>query len=137
MATTNDIKNGLCIKFNYDIYKVVEFQHVKPGKGAAFVRTKLRSLSTGRILDNTFPAGHKIEPVRIENRKYQFLYNEGDDYHFMNNEDYDQLTLQKSMINAPQFLRDGESLGGRSRAADDFDALDDDEGEDFDELLGF
>lgn len=108
MATSNDIKNGLCIKFNHDIYKVVEFQHVKPGKGAAFVRTKLKSLSTGRILENTFPAGHKIEPIRIENRKYQFLYNDGDDYHFMNNDDYEQLTFQKDMINAPQFLRDGD-----------------------------
>ena len=108
MATSNDIKNGLCIKFNHDIYKVVEFQHVKPGKGAAFVRTKLKSLSTGRILENTFPAGHKIEPIRIENRKYQFLYNDGDDYHFMNNDDYEQLSFQKDMINAPQFLRDGD-----------------------------
>jgi elongation factor P len=110
MATSNDIKNGLCIKFNYDIYKVVEFQHVKPGKGAAFVRTKMKSLSTGRILENTFPAGHKIEPVRIENRKYQFLYNDGQEYHFMNNEDFDELTLQKEMINAPQFLRDGDMV---------------------------
>ena len=108
MATTNDIKNGICIRLNSDIFKVVEFQHVKPGKGPAFVRTKLKSLSTGRTLENTFPAGHKIEPIRIENRKYQFLYNEGNDYHFMNQEDYDQLTLQKEMINAPQFLRDGD-----------------------------
>ena len=108
MATTNDIKNGICIRLNSDIFKVVEFQHVKPGKGPAFVRTKLKSLSTGRTRENTFPAGHKIEPIRIENRKYQFLYNEGNDYHFMNQEDYDQLTLQKEMINAPQFLRDGD-----------------------------
>ena len=108
MATTNDIKNGICIRLNSDIFKVVEFQHVKPGKGPAFVRTKLKSLSTGRTLENTFPAGHKIEPIRIENRKYQFLYNEGNDYHFMNQDDYDQLTLQKEMINAPQFLRDGD-----------------------------
>ena len=62
MATTNDIKNGICIRLNSDIFKVVEFQHVKPGKGPAFVRTKLKSLSTGRTLENTFPAGHKIEP---------------------------------------------------------------------------
>ena len=66
MASTSDIRNGLCIEFNNDIYKIVEFLHVKPGKGAAFVRTKLKSLTTGRVLDNTFSAGHKIEDVRVE-----------------------------------------------------------------------
>jgi elongation factor P len=65
MATTADIKNGLCIKYNHGLYSIVEFQHVKPGKGPAFVRTKLRNLTTGKVLDNTFTAGHKIEPVRV------------------------------------------------------------------------
>ncbi len=82
MATTSDIRNGLCIKYNNDIYKVIEFLHVKPGKGPAFVRTKLKSLSTGRVLDNTFPAGRKIEDIRIETQKFQYLYSEGDDFHF-------------------------------------------------------
>ena len=74
MASTADIRNGLCISYNNDIFTIVEFQHVKPGKGAAFVRTKLKSLTTGRVIDNTFPSGHKIDDVRVERRKFQFLY---------------------------------------------------------------
>ncbi len=108
MATTSDIRNGLCIKYNNDIYKVIEFLHVKPGKGPAFVRTKLKSLSTGRVLDNTFPAGRKIEDIRIETQKFQYLYSESDDYHFMNTQDYNQITLQKNTLDAPQLLKEGE-----------------------------
>ena len=74
MASTSDIRNGLCIEHNHDIFQIIEFQHVKPGKGAAFVRTKLRSMTTGRVLDNTFPAGHKIKEVRVERRTFQYLY---------------------------------------------------------------
>ena len=74
MATTADIKNGLCIRYNSDIFKIVEFQHVKPGKGPAFVRTKLKSVTNGKVIDNTFSAGHKIDDVRVENRTYQYLY---------------------------------------------------------------
>ena len=73
MAITSDIRNGLCIEYNNDIFSIVEFQHVKPGKGAAFVRTKLKSLTTGRVLDNSFPAGHKIVDVRVERKKFQYL----------------------------------------------------------------
>ena len=94
MASTSDIKNGLCIVHNGNIYKVIDFQHVKPGKGPAFVRTKMRSLTTGKVLDNTIPAGHKIETVRVETRKYQFLYNDDQGYHFMNMEDYNQIFLE-------------------------------------------
>ncbi|TDQ25531.1 elongation factor P [Tenacibaculum caenipelagi] len=108
MATTSDIKKGLCIKFNHDIYKVIEFLHVKPGKGPAFVRTKLKSVTTGKILDNTFSAGHKIEDVRVETHKFQYLYPEGDVYHFMNTEDYNQITLQKSVLDAPDLMKEGE-----------------------------
>ncbi|MFD1294106.1 elongation factor P [Lutibacter holmesii] len=108
MATTSDIRNGLCIKHNNDIFKVVEFLHVKPGKGPAFVRTKLKSLSTGKVLENTFPAGRKIEDIRVETQKFQYLYAEGDDFHFMNNQDYNQITLQKSVIDAPGLLKEGE-----------------------------
>ena len=79
--------------YNNDTYKIIEFLHVKPGKGPAFVRTKLKSLTTGKVLDNTFSAGHKIEEVRVETRKYQYLYPEGDTYHFMNTDDYNQITL--------------------------------------------
>lgn len=107
MATTSDIRNGLCIKFNNDIYKIVEFLHVKPGKGPAFVRTKLKSLTTGRTLDNTFSAGHKIDEVRVETHEFQFLYPEGNQYHFMHTETYEQITLNKDILDAPEFLKEG------------------------------
>lgn len=107
MATTADIKNGLCIKYNNGLYTITEFQHVKPGKGPAFVRTKLKNIETGKVIDNTFPAGHKIEPVRVERRKYQFLYKDDSGYHFMNDETYEQTFIKESIINAPQFLKEG------------------------------
>ncbi|MEN2399469.1 elongation factor P [Flavobacterium sp. MC2016-06] len=110
MASTSDIRNGLCIKFNHDIYKIVEFLHVKPGKGPAFVRTKLRSLTTGRVLDNTFSAGHKIEDVRVETHNYQFLYAEGDEFHFMNTESFEQISLNKNILDAPGLLKEGTSV---------------------------
>ena len=108
MATTSDIRNGLCIVYNSDTYKVTEFQHVKPGKGPAFVRTKLKSLTSGKVIDNTFSAGHKIEEVRVETRKYQYLYAEGDTYNFMNTDDYNQITLEKTALDAPDLLKEGE-----------------------------
>ena len=107
MASTSDIKNGLCIKYNNDIYKIIEFLHVKPGKGPAFVRTKLRSLSNGKVLDNTFSAGHKIEEVRVETHSFQFLYAEGDQFHFMNVDSYEQITLDKKTLDAPDLLKEG------------------------------
>ncbi len=108
MATTSDIRKGLCIRYNNDIYKIIEFLHVKPGKGPAFVRTKLKSVTTGKVIDNTFAAGHKIDDVRVETRSYQFLYAEGDTYHFMNTDDYNQITLQKDAIDTPELLKEGE-----------------------------
>ena len=110
MASTSDIRNGLCIKFNHDIYKIIEFLHVKPGKGPAFVRTKMRSLTTGRVLENTFSAGHKIEEVRVETHKYQFLYAEGDDFNFMHVETYEQIILNKNILDAPGLLKEGENV---------------------------
>ncbi len=107
MATTSDIKNGLCIKYNHGIYTITEFQHVKPGKGPAFVRTKLKNVETGKVIDNTFTAGHKIETVRVERRKYQFLYKDDSGYHFMNDETYEQTFINENIINAPQFLKEG------------------------------
>ena len=107
MASTSDIRKGLCIKYNNDIYKIIEFLHVKPGKGPAFVRTKLKSVSNGKVLDNTFSAGHKIEEVRVETRSYQYLYPEGDTYHFMNTEDYNQITLLESSLDARGLLKEG------------------------------
>lgn len=108
MASTSDIRKGLCIRYNNDIYKIIEFLHVKPGKGPAFVRTKLRSVSSGKVLDNTFSAGHKIEDVRVETRSYQFLYADGETYHFMNTDDYNQISLQKSSLDTPDLLKEGE-----------------------------
>ncbi|PIF01255.1 MAG: elongation factor P [Maribacter sp.] len=108
MASTSDIRKGLCIKYNHDIYKIIEFLHVKPGKGPAFVRTKLKSVTSGKVVDNTFSAGHKIDDVRVETRSYQYLYAEGDTFHFMNTDDYNQITLQKSSLDAPGLLKEGE-----------------------------
>ncbi len=108
MASTSDIRKGLCIKYNHDIFKIIEFLHVKPGKGPAFVRTKLKSVTTGKVIDNTFSSGHKIEDVRVETRSYQFLYAEGDTFHFMNTDDYNQISLQKSSLDAPDLLKEGE-----------------------------
>lgn len=110
MATTSDIRNGLCINYNEDIFYVVKFQHVKPGKGNAFVRTKLKSMTTGKIIDITFQAGHKIDTVRIERRVYQYLYNDELGYHFMNNETYDQIAILKEMISSPELLKEGDNL---------------------------
>jgi elongation factor P len=106
MATTADIRNGLCIRFNDKISQIIEFQHVKPGKGPAFVRTKMRIIETGKVIDNTFSAGHKIEIVRVENREYQYLYQEDTNYVFMNNETYEQVHIPNKMIEKPAFLQE-------------------------------
>lgn len=110
MASTSDIRNGLCIKYNHDIYKIIEFLHVKPGKGPAFVRTKLKSLTTGKVLDNTFSAGHKIDDVRVETHTFQFLYSEGNDFYFMNNESFEQITLSRDVLDAPDLLKEGTNV---------------------------
>ncbi len=108
MATTSDIRKGLCIRYNNDIFKIVEFLHVKPGKGPAFVRTKLKSVTTGKVIDNTFSAGHKIDDVRVETRSYQFLYADGKTFHFMNTDDYNQIALQEGVLDAPELMKEGE-----------------------------
>lgn len=107
MASTSDIRNGFCLEYSNDIFQVIEFQHVNPGKGAAFVRTKLRSLTTGRVIDNTFPSGHKIDEVRVERRKYQYLYQDDMGHNFMNQEDYNQISLPGELIENPGFLAEG------------------------------
>ena len=110
MATTADFRNGLCFNYNGDPWKIESFLHVKPGKGPAFVRTKIRNLNTGRLLENTFTSGVKIDVIRIENRKYQFLYAAGNDYHLMNNDDYEQIMMQKDSIDNVQFLKEGDNV---------------------------
>ena len=111
MATTADFRNGLCIELNNELWTIVEFQHVKPGKGPAFVRTKLKNLKTGRVFENTFTAGVKIDLARVERRPYQFLYKEGNSsYHFMHVETYEQLTIEEELINNPGLLKEGQTV---------------------------
>ncbi|XOV93651.1 MAG: elongation factor P [Bacteroidota bacterium] len=110
MATTADFRNGLVIEFNHDLFAIVEFQHVKPGKGPAFVRTKLKSLTTGRVIDNTFSAGHKVNTARVERRNFQFLYKDDMGYHFMDSNTFEQIPIPEELINAPQFLKDGQEV---------------------------
>jgi elongation factor P len=110
MATSNDIKKGLCIEYSNDIFKVIEFLHVKPGKGPAFVRTKLKSVTNGKVIENTFSAGHKIEEVRVITRKYQYLYEDDNGFHFMNNDDFSQIYINKDMIENAEFMKPGEEI---------------------------
>ena len=110
MATTADIRNGLVIDFNNDLYTIVEFQHVKPGKGSAFVRTKLKSLKTGCVIPYTFDSGERIEIARVERRKYQYLYKDDSGYHFMHMESFEQIFLPEELINAPQFLKEAQDV---------------------------
>ena len=110
MGTTTDIKKGLCIELNNNLFFVVEFQHVKPGKGPAFVRTKLKNVKTGKIIDNTFTSGHKIITARVEKRSHKFLYKNSEDYHFMDNSSYEQIVLKKEQIDFPEFLIEGKDV---------------------------
>ena len=110
MADTSDFKNGLCIEFNNDLFSIVQFQHVKPGKGGAFVRTKLKNLKTGKVIDNTFNAGVKINVVRIERRPYQFLYKDDMGFHFMHNETYEQIALSQELIENADLLKEGQNV---------------------------
>ncbi|MBU2651304.1 MAG: elongation factor P [Bacteroidetes bacterium] len=110
MATTADFRNGLVIEFNGELFTIVEFQHVKPGKGAAFVRTKLKNIKTGKVIPNTFSAGVKINIQRVERRPFQYLYKEGTTYHFMNNQTYDQIFIEGDLINAPDLMKEGQEV---------------------------
>ncbi|MCF8359557.1 MAG: elongation factor P [Prolixibacteraceae bacterium] len=107
MATTSDIKNGLCIEHNDQLFSIVSFQHVKPGKGAAFVRTKLKNIKTGKVIENTFNAGVKINVVRIERRPYQYLYKDDMGFNFMHTETFEQVAIMPEMIENPGLLKEG------------------------------
>lgn len=98
VATTNDLKNGMTLDIEGQLWTVVEFQHVKPGKGPAFVRTKLKQVMTGKVVDKTFNAGVKVEVAILEKREMNFLYKEGDDYVFMDNENFDQMTISAATV---------------------------------------
>lgn len=110
MANTSDFRNGLCIEFKGDLYKLVDFQHVKPGKGAAYVRTKLKNLRSGRVIDNTFDAGEKIDVARIERRPFQYLYKDESGFHFMNTQTYEQTFVEESMVEGSQFMKEGQEV---------------------------
>jgi len=110
MATTADFKNGLCLEYNNDLYTIVEFQHVKPGKGSAFVRTKLKNLRTGKVIDNTFNSGVKVTTARIERRSHQFLYKDDMGYHFMDSASFEQIGLAKELIEGYLFLKEGQEV---------------------------
>ncbi|MGO2079225.1 elongation factor P [Glutamicibacter arilaitensis] len=111
MADTTDIKNGQVIKIDGQLWTIIDFQHVKPGKGGAFVRTKMRNVMSGKVLDKTYNAGTKIELATVDRRDYQYLYQDGEDYVFMNLEDYDQLTVSGATVgDAAGFLLENQEL---------------------------
>lgn len=110
MATTADFRNGLCIEFNNDLYTIVDFQHVKPGKGPAFVRSKLRNLKTGRVIDNTFTAGVNIITARIEKRTYQYLYKDELGFNFMENETFEQISVEEKMVPQADLMKEGQNV---------------------------
>jgi elongation factor P len=111
MPSTSDFRPGLVIKYNTELWTVVEFQHVNPGNWRAFVRTKLKNLKSGKVIENRFRAGEAIEIIRIERKEFQFLYRDGSGYVFMDKENYEQLTVQGEQIgDGAVFLKDGESV---------------------------
>ena len=113
---TGDFRNGLSIFYNNDIYTIVEFQHVKPGKGGAFVRSKMKNLRTGATLDRTWNAGEKIEPARLDRKVMQFLYSDGADFNLMDMETFEQVTVDRKLIiteTDPGFRGDTASGGSK------------------------
>ncbi len=107
MINSQDIKNGTCIRLDGKLYFCIEFLHVKPGKGNTIMRTKLKDVVTGRVLERRFNIGERLEDVRVERRPYQFSYNEGDHYHFLNQETWDDIIIDKALINGVDFLKEG------------------------------
>lgn len=110
MATTADFRNGLCLEFNDDLYTIVQFQHVKPGKGPAFVRTKLKSLTSGRVIENTFSSGVKVNTARVERRPYQYLYTDDLGANFMHLETFEQISIQPDMIENVDLMKEGQAV---------------------------
>ncbi|MCI5777742.1 MAG: elongation factor P [Bacteroidales bacterium] len=110
MATTADFRNGMCIEYNDQLYYIVKFLHVKPGKGPAFVRTTLKNVKTGKVIDNTFNSGVKINEARVEHRQYQFTYKDTQGYHLMNSETYEEIVMEESQIPNADLMKEGESI---------------------------
>ncbi len=110
MASTSDFRNGLTIEYNGQIFTIVQFQHVKPGKGAAFVRTKLKNVKTGKVIENTFNAGVKVDVVRVERRPYQYLYKDDMGCNFMHTETFEQISLNPDMIENADLMKEGQMI---------------------------
>ena len=119
MINAQDIKNGTCIRLDGQLYFCVEFLHVKPGKGNTFMRTKLKNVVDGRVLERRFNIGEKLEDVRVEHRPYQFLYTEGGDDIFMNQETYEQIPISKDLVTGAAFMKEGDILDVVSDASTD------------------
>jgi len=119
MMNAQDIKNGTCIRMDGKLYFVIEFLHVKPGKGNTFMRTTLKDVVDGRVIERRFNIGEKLEDVRVERRPYQFVYKEGEDFIFMNQETYDQHPINRDLINGADFLLEGMSVEVVSDASTD------------------
>ncbi|WP_369372575.1 elongation factor P [Promicromonospora sp. Populi] len=111
MATTNDIKNGTVLRIDGNLWSIIEFQHVKPGKGGAFVRTKMKNVLSGKVVDKTFNAGIKIETANVDRRDFQYLYMDGEDFVFMDNDTYDQVTVPAATVgDAKDYMLEGMSV---------------------------
>lgn len=110
MATTADFRNGMVIEYNNDLYTIVQFQHVKPGKGPAFVRTKLKNVTSGKVLENTFNSGVKVNVARVERRPHQFLYKDDDGYNLMHLETFEQITVPESLFENSDLLKEGTTV---------------------------
>lgn len=111
VATTNDIKNGTVLKLEGQLWNIIEFQHVKPGKGGAFVRTKMRNVMSGKVVDKTFNAGLKIETATVDRRDYQYLYQDGADFVFMDTQDFDQITVSGATVgDATNFMLENQMV---------------------------
>jgi elongation factor P len=110
MASTADFRNGLCFMFKDEVYTIVSFLHVKPGKGPAFVRTKLRNVRTGRVIENTFNSGVKVDEVRVETREYQFLYRDENGLNMMNTETFEQVSIPETMIDNNDLMKEGQVI---------------------------
>jgi len=110
MANASDIRNGMTIKYKNDIWSVIEFQKVLKGRGSAFIRVKLRSLNTGSTIEDSFSSSTKLDDIRVERRKFQYLYSEGEDLIFMDNETYEQINIRSSIIEGVELLKEGEDV---------------------------
>ncbi|NPV26205.1 MAG: elongation factor P [Firmicutes bacterium] len=111
MISTNDFRTGLTIELEGEVWVVTDFQHVKPGKGAAFVRSKLKNVKTGAVVEKTFRAGEKLPRARLDRREMQYLYNDGENYVFMDNENYEQITMDKKQLeDAIKYLKENMTL---------------------------